>query len=108
MPSNGDTGVDPDRRALERARSAALALAAVKRMPVGLAFVDVELDGSGAETLIRSLLEARAELRVTLISPGDDALDLGEDRADRVPGSVGRPLSVERLDRVIELVFGEM
>ena len=84
------------------------ALAAVARAEVQLALVDVELVSSEGQDLTSRFASARPGMRLVLLNPEDGDVELSKDSASRVVGTVGRPLSPRKMDRVVTAVFGPL
>lgn len=88
------------------AATAGLAVAAAKRFPVKLVFLDIILPDANGLSIINDLCEAREGLKIVLISTDTTFFEHPQAKGARVVDCIGKPLSPDRVDRVLQMVFG--
>jgi DNA-binding NtrC family response regulator len=91
------------------AATSSLAAEAARRRPVELVFLDLSLPEAETDRLVDRLLSARATLQLALISTAPEAgYSLADEGQGRVLACLSKPLLVERIDRIVTRVFGEL
>jgi DNA-binding NtrC family response regulator len=84
-----------------------LAVTAIEKFPVDLVFLDIYLpDGSGLDAM-EKFFAVRPGLKVALISTDTSQFEMPQAKGAQVIDCIGKPLSPERIERVLHAVFGE-